>query len=98
MLVSRFGAHLTLVELAAGALPVGAICSAWAVYLVACLTSAVGPHTLFGSSALLAFAVGFGTFISIAEFNVSLGPQVPIINAVALVVAGTMWWRGWVTI
>ena len=64
VLVSRLGAHLTLVELAAGAFPVGAICAAWAVYLVACLTSAVGPHTLFGSSALLAYAAyeHFGGF------------------------------------
>jgi len=42
VLLARLSPHLSLVEIAAGALPVGAICSSWAVYLIACLTSAVG--------------------------------------------------------
>jgi hypothetical protein len=41
ILVARLP-RLNLIELLAGSVAVGTIGSAWAVYLVACLTSAIG--------------------------------------------------------
>ncbi len=42
VLVARLGSALTLPELVAASVAVGTIIPAWIVYIVACLTSAIG--------------------------------------------------------
>ncbi len=42
VLVSRLGSTLTLTEHIAASVTVGTIVPAWIVYLIACLTSAIG--------------------------------------------------------
>ena len=42
MLVARLSPHLTAVEIIAATVPVGTVCSAWIIFLVAVLTSAIG--------------------------------------------------------
>jgi hypothetical protein len=53
---SPLGTQLTLSELLAASIPVGAIFSAWIFYLVACALSSLGPITIIISNVIL-FAI-----------------------------------------
>ena len=48
---------LSLSELAAAAIPVGTVCAAWIIYLVACAFGSLGPLTLLAGNTLMVVMV-----------------------------------------
>ena len=72
---SPLSEHLGLSELAAAAVPVGTIGSAWVIYLVACALGSLGPLTLLTGNVVLFLIVAerFPSFrVKLARLAASL--------------------------